>query len=70
MLVNAMVKEDLRNESFSLIIFDECHNCYAGHSFYKTMIPYHDKKLQDLEKQTNLPQVRPITRNASAILTL
>lgn len=57
MLVNAMVKGDLRIESFSLIIFDECHHCHGGHAFYKTMIPYHDKKLEDPEERILLPQV-------------
>lgn len=57
MLVNAMVKGDLRIESFSLIILDECHHCHGGHAFYKTMIPYHDKKLEDPEERILLPQV-------------
>nr|NP_001292234.1 probable ATP-dependent RNA helicase DHX58 [Crassostrea gigas]AGQ42556.1 retinoic acid-inducible protein 1 [Crassostrea gigas] len=57
MLVNAMDKRNLRIESFSLIIFDECHHCHGGHSFYKTMIPYHDKKLEDPEERIILPQI-------------
>lgn len=57
MLVNAMHKRDVSIESFTLLIFDECHHCHGGHSFYKTMIPYHDKKHGHLEDQIDLPQV-------------
>ncbi|XP_048727213.2 ATP-dependent RNA helicase DHX58-like isoform X9 [Ostrea edulis] len=57
MLVNAMHKRDVSIESFTLLIFDECHHCHGGHSFYKTMIPYHDKKHGHLEDQIDLPQI-------------
>ncbi|XP_062619359.1 antiviral innate immune response receptor RIG-I-like [Saccostrea cucullata] len=60
MLVNAMDKEDLSIDLFTLIIFDECHHCYGGHAFYKVMIPYHDKMLSDMQvsdQQELLPQV-------------
>lgn len=50
MLVNVMVKGDLWIELFFLIIFDECYYCYGGYVFYKMMIFYYDKKLEDLEE--------------------
>ncbi|XP_062594929.1 ATP-dependent RNA helicase DHX58-like [Saccostrea cucullata] len=64
MLVNAMDKEDLSIESFTLIIFDECHHCYGGHAFYKTMVPYFDKMLGGLDnsnEQKILPQIVGLT---------
>ncbi|XP_065940807.1 antiviral innate immune response receptor RIG-I-like isoform X2 [Magallana gigas] len=60
-LVNAMVKGDFRIESFSLIIFDECNHCHGVHSFNKTMIPYHEEKLEDSEERKNLPQIVGLT---------
>ena len=59
MLINAMDDKQLNITSFSLIIFDECHHCYGGHSFYKTLIPYHDLK-QDEENEHILPQVQAL----------
>lgn len=54
-----MDDKQLNITSFSLIIFDECHHCYGGHSFYKTLIPYHDLK-QDEENEHILPQVQAL----------
>nr|XP_022339462.1 probable ATP-dependent RNA helicase DDX58 isoform X2 [Crassostrea virginica] len=56
MLINAMKSKQLSITSFSLVVFDECHHCYGGHPFYKTLIPYHDLK-QDEENKHILPQI-------------
>ncbi|XP_061172835.1 antiviral innate immune response receptor RIG-I-like [Saccostrea echinata] len=64
MLVNAMDKKDLNVESFTLLIFDECHHCHGGHSFYKAMVPYHDEMqngLGDFHQQKILPQIVGLT---------
>ena len=58
LLVNALQNGQIENlQSFSLIVFDECHHSNKKHMFNEIMSRYLDLKLVDRVDVSQLPQV-------------
>jgi len=58
LLVNALRNGQVENlQSFSMIVFDECHHSNKKHMFNEIMSHYLDLKLVDRVDVSQLPQV-------------
>ncbi|XP_071947222.1 antiviral innate immune response receptor RIG-I-like [Antedon mediterranea] len=59
MLVNALEKNELKIDDFTMLVFDECHHCHGQNPYNIIMAKYRRRKLED-EKAT-LPQIVGLT---------
>ncbi|XP_071818323.1 ATP-dependent RNA helicase DHX58-like isoform X2 [Apostichopus japonicus] len=62
-LLNGLVEgNDVMDiKDFTLVIFDECHNCHKGHPFKRIMDLYHIKKRKLGASNANVPQIVGMT---------
>ncbi|XP_071948977.1 antiviral innate immune response receptor RIG-I-like, partial [Antedon mediterranea] len=61
MLVNALEKNELKIDDFTMLVFDECHLCHGQNPYNIIMAKYRRRKLKD--EAATLPQIVGLTAN-------
>lgn len=68
-LLNALVKNNLKISDITLLIFDECHHTNKDHAYNKIMQNYMARKYLAANEERKLPQVSDgVSRSSCSII--